>query len=69
VLVRGEQGEQLAGAGQVVGLHAPWWNITPIGPPSGFEPATALDEGFAAELEWVQRRTAPLPPVRSLTAS
>jgi UDP-glucose 4-epimerase len=35
----------------------------------GFEPATTLEEGLAAELEWVHRRTAPLPQVRSLTAS
>jgi UDP-glucuronate 4-epimerase len=35
----------------------------------GFEPATTLEEGLAAELEWVHRRTTPLPQVRSLTAS
>jgi UDP-glucose 4-epimerase len=35
----------------------------------GFTPATDLDAGLAAELEWVRERTQPAPCVRSLTAS
>ena len=35
----------------------------------GFAPQTALQDGLAAELEWVRERPLPLPRVRSLTAS
>ena len=35
----------------------------------GFTPATDLETGLAAELEWVRERARPEPCVRSLTAS
>jgi UDP-glucuronate 4-epimerase len=35
----------------------------------GFDPTTSLEDGLAAEFEWVQQRTHPLPQMRSLTAS
>ena len=35
----------------------------------GFDPTTTLEEGLAAELDWVRRRVEPAPRVRSLTAS
>ena len=35
----------------------------------GFDPRTSLEEGLAAELDWVRARTEPAPRVRSLTAS
>jgi UDP-glucose 4-epimerase len=35
----------------------------------GFQPGTSLEQGLAAELDWVQERTRPLPRIRSLTAS
>ncbi len=35
----------------------------------GFDPATTLEAGLQAELEWVRRRAEPAPRVRTLTAS
>jgi UDP-glucose 4-epimerase len=35
----------------------------------GFAPRTTLQDGLAAELDWVRARPVPLPRVRSLTAS
>jgi UDP-glucuronate 4-epimerase len=35
----------------------------------GFAPATTLEQGLRAELDWVSAATHPLPRVRSLTAS
>jgi UDP-glucuronate 4-epimerase len=35
----------------------------------GFDPTTSLEDGLAAEFEWVQQRTHRLPQMRSLTAS
>jgi UDP-glucuronate 4-epimerase len=35
----------------------------------GFDPRTPLEEGLAAELDWVRARTEPAPRMRSLTAS
>jgi UDP-glucuronate 4-epimerase len=35
----------------------------------GYDPQTTLEEGLAAELDWVRSRSVPATPVRSLTAS
>jgi nucleoside-diphosphate-sugar epimerase len=35
----------------------------------GFEPSTSLEDGLAAELEWLQKRIHRVPQMRSLTAS